>query len=441
MLADGSLRLVQQLRFVGRLLQDRDRKRSDTNSPGDTTMNSAFVGRQPIYTPDLQLAAYEVLFRDSDENACNVEDGDQATAELILNLFAEIGLEQIVGKFPAFINVTQNFIVDGHAYSLPKDRIVLEVLEDVRPTPEVIEALRRLSSEGYTIALDDFVYASELQPLVDVADIVKVELPAIAKDDLPRHVKLLRRNNLKLLAEKVETYDEFEHCKDLGFDYFQGYFFCKPKVIKGTRLPVNRIAALRLLTQLSQRQVRIDELADILSTEPSLCYKLLRFVNSASCALSRRVDSIQAAVALVGLRRLSSFARLALLTRVTDKKPPHLIITALTRARMCELLAKAARAPRPDRFFIAGLFSVLDALLDKPMPEALLTLPLEQEIHDALLGQDGPMAEIVQCVLSYDQAAFESVHLESVDSHTIRNSYLDAVVWAAESSSAAAQLS
>ncbi len=403
-------------------------------------MINVFIGRQPIYAPDLKLAAYEVLFRDGPENAAMIKDGDQATAELILNLFSEIGFEQIVGQVPAFINVTRNFILDGHAEALPKDLVVLEVLEDVRPEPELIAALRDLSSKGYTIALDDFVYAPELRPLVEIADIVKVELPAISADELPHHVDQLRRDNVKLLAEKVETYEEFERCKQLGFDYFQGYFFCKPKVIQGKRLPINRIAALRLLSQIRQSNAKIEDLAAVLSTEPSLCYKLLRFVNSASCALSHRIDSIQAAITLVGMNRLSSFARLALLARAAEEKPPHLIVTALTRARMCELLATKSNLRRPEIFFIAGLFSVLDAILDLPMPDALAALPLDAEIQSALLNQDGPLAEIVQCVVNYDQARFDHVQVKGLDSYAVRTAYLDALIWAAEASSAAARL-
>ena len=290
--------------------------------------DDGICGPPADYTPDLKVAAYEVLFRDSAENASNIADGDQATAELILNLFAEIGVQQIVGDVPAFINVTRNFILDGHVHALPKEQVVVEVLEDVRPEPQVLDALRNLSAEGYTIALDDFVYAPELQPLVEIADIIKVELPAIRAEDLPHHVQQLRNANVKLLAEKVETYQEFERCKQLGFDYFQGYFFCKPKVIQGTRVPVNRVAALQLLSRLRHSNVKMTDLAQILSKEPALCYKLLRFVNSAACALSRRIDSIKAAVTLVGLQRMHSFTRLALLARVAEEKPPHLVVTA-----------------------------------------------------------------------------------------------------------------
>ncbi len=395
-------------------------------------MSTAFIGRQPIYSEDLQIAAYEVLFRNSAENFASIKDGDQATAELIFNLLSEIGFEQIVGEHPAFINITRNFILDGHALALPKDRVVLEVLEDIKPEPDVIDALRSLSEQGYKIALDDFVYSPELQPLIELADIIKVELPAIPVEELAEHVSILREREVKLLAEKVETHEEFERCKELGFDYFQGYFFCKPKVIQGKRVPVNKVAALRLLTKLTDSNADVGELTSILSTEPSLCYKLLRFVNSASCSLTHHVDSIRTAITLVGLKRLNAFVRLAVLAETADDKAPYLITTALTRGRMCELLARSARRPRPEMYFVAGLFTVLDALLDQPMQDALSSLPLDVEIQKALLSNEGPMADIVQCSVSYDQADFDRVHLEDIDAPAIRMAYFEAVAWTAE---------
>ncbi|MFT5299783.1 MAG: EAL and modified HD-GYP domain-containing signal transduction protein [Mariniblastus sp.] len=397
-------------------------------------MSSAFVGRHPIYTSDYNVEAYEVLFRDGPANQASFIDGDQATAELIFTVFAEMGIDQIVDDRRAFINVTRQFIVDRHAFSLPKSRVVLEVLEDVTPDAEVIAALEELSEAGYKIALDDFVYSPELIPLVEIADIIKVELPAIRQEDLPAHVAKLRKYDVKLLAEKVETYEEFEFCKQLGFDYFQGYFFCKPKVIESKRISVNRIAAIQLMSLLQKPTASIDDLTRSLSSEPSLCYQLLQYVNSAACATSYRVDSVKSAIVMIGQDRFKSFVRLALLARITDDKPPFLIVTALVRARMCELIAVSERQPRPEMYFIAGLFSVLDALIDKSMDEALGCLALDQEIEQALLYRTGAIAAVLECVISYDQAQFEKVHLDGMCDADIRNAYFEAVAWAAEAS-------
>jgi EAL and modified HD-GYP domain-containing signal transduction protein len=202
----------------------------------------AYVSRQPIYRTQLDLFGYELLFRDGVRDRAVIVDGDRATAAVILNFF-ELGMERIVGKNRAFINLTRNFILDGHCASLPHDRVVLEVLEDVTADPEVVRALRDLSAQGYTIALDDFIYEDSLRPLVEVADIVKVDVLGVDRDALARQVSALSRFQVRLLAEKVETQEQFEICKDLGFEYFQGFFFCKPKLIHGKQVPTNRLAA------------------------------------------------------------------------------------------------------------------------------------------------------------------------------------------------------
>ena len=382
-----------------------------------------------------------MLFRNSQRNSAVFDDAEQATAQLILNLFIEIGLERVVGELPAFINMTESFILGDHAKSLPAERVVLEILEDVRPVPEIVTAIGELKDLGYRIALDDFIYTPELQPLIELADIIKFEFPATAREDLSQHVKLLRRDGVKLLAEKIETYEDFAICKDLGFDMFQGYFFCKPNVIEGKRISVSRVSALRVLSELHDPDVKIKKLTNILRTEPSLCYKLLRFVNSAALTLTHRINTIEAAVTMMGLKRLHSLASLELLAKVAQDKPPHLIVTALTRGRMCEQLAKSARRQSPGSYFVAGLFTVLDAILDKPMSEALADLPLDSEIKDVLLTGEGPMADILHCVINYDQAQFEGVELRGIDSATIRDAYLDALTWAAEVSLTAAKIS
>ncbi len=374
-------------------------------------MSCTFVGCQPIYKSDLDVAAYEILYRSGDDNQALFDDGDRATAELILNTFTDIGLDQVVGNRPAFINVTRNFILDRHAFSLPKERVVLEVLEDVEPEPEILDALRALSEAGYTIALDDFVYSPHLQPLIAVADIIKVELPAVSNVDLPKHVDLLRQGKAQLLAEKIETHEEFERCRELGFDLYQGYFLSKPRVVSGKRIPVNRIAALQLVHQLCDPTTRTSDLVKTVGSDPSLCYKLLKYVNSASSGLTRHIDSIAAAVTLIGFRRLRSFTSLALLATASDNKPVQLIVTALTRARMCEQIAIERRSERPDMFFITGLFSLLDALLDQPMHEALQAVPLADSISTAILTNEGPLADVLSCVLSYERGEWDSVDL------------------------------
>lgn len=403
-------------------------------------MSCTFVGCQPIFKSDLDVAAFEILYRSGDDSQAFFDDGDRATAELILNTFTDIGLDQVVGDRPAFINVTRNFIIERHAYSLPRDRVVLEVLEDVQPEPEIIDSLRSLSEAGYTIALDDFVYSPHLQPLIDLADIIKVELPAIDQSDLAAHVDALRRSEAQLLAEKIETHEEFERCRELGFDLYQGYFLSKPSVISGKRIRVNRIAAMQLVQQLYDPKTSTGDLVKTVASDPNLCYKLLKYVNSASSGLTRHIDSVSAAVTLIGFRRLRAFISLALLATASEEKPVQLIVTALTRARMCEQIAIEQQSDRPDIFFITGLFSLLDALLDQPMEDALQAVPLADSISTAILADEGPMAQVLSCVLSYERGDWDAVELPGVSSDIIRSAYAEAMTWASRSVATLSQM-
>jgi EAL and modified HD-GYP domain-containing signal transduction protein len=395
-------------------------------------MAEALVGRQPIYSSQLEVLAYELLFRNDEVNRALITDGDRATAKVILNTFMEIGLDQIVGDRKAFINFTRGFIVGNHCLSLPKERVVLEVLEDVKPDEEVIAALNTLAENGYTIALDDFTYSKELEPFVRLANIIKIDLMASDRSVLKEHVRELRRFDVKLLAEKVETHEDFEYCKELGFDYYQGYFFCKPNTVVGQHSAVNRVATLRLLAKLQESNVQFDELERIISQDPTLSYKLLRYVNSAVYSLARKLESINEATVFVGMQRIRTWSSILMLASMEDK-PRELIVTALVRARMSELLASALGHERPERLFTVGLFSVLDAMFDRPMEEILKSIPLAEEIAHALLTQEGPVGDILRWVLAYEAGNWDQLDC-TLDARTLRNAYLDSVGWTEKTS-------
>lgn len=405
-------------------------------SPVSHSRSVAFVGRQPIFHANLEIHAYEILFRNSPENRARIDDPDEATAQMIVNTFTELGIANVVGDHAAFINITRNFLIKEFAYALPRDRVVLEILEDIQPEPDVIEAIQKLSAAGYTIALDDFVYSPHLQPLIDLADVIKVELPAISREDLPEHVAILRKSGAKLLAEKIETHEEFEYCRNLGFDYFQGYFLSKPRVISGKRIPEDQISLLQLMSLLNSAAPDTQQIVRMISGSPSLCYKLLRFVNTASSGLNKQIDSIPSAVTLIGLRRLQRFTSLTLLGATTGSKPLAVAVTALTRARMCELLGGMCGHERTDMHFMTGLFSLLDVLFDQPMDKALESVPLAPEIVQAIQSGEGPLADVLECVKSYEHGDWDRVKLEQIKPTAIRSAYMEAVTWAAESISA-----
>ncbi|WP_149494815.1 EAL and HDOD domain-containing protein [Roseiconus lacunae] len=394
-------------------------------------MDKAFVGRQPIFTPAQEVYGYELLFRSSETSAADFRDGDHATATVLMSAFTDIGLQTLVNDKRAFINTTRNLLVDGTLSCLPQDRMVLEVLEDVDPEPEILHALRELRETGYTIALDDFVYRPELEPLVELADLIKIEFPAIANEDLAEHVSRLREHGVKtILAEKVETQEDFELCRDIGCDLFQGYFFSKPQVISRGKMQSNVAAVIRLVSELQDPNITPTDVEAIIQMDANLSYRLLRFVNSAAAGTTRKIGSLRQATALMGIHRLRSLASMLILTGLDEKKPKELINLAMTRAKTCELLANSSDSAHPERFYTVGLFSVLDAMLDQPMEDVLESLPLETEINDALLDQSGPMGEILRSVLNYETGTASQ---STIGFTTVADAYQQSLQWLSES--------
>jgi EAL and modified HD-GYP domain-containing signal transduction protein len=396
-------------------------------------MPDVFVGRQPIYDRQRDVYAYELLFRSGESNHARVTDGDQATSQVILNTFMELGLETIVGSKLAFINLTRGFILQDYSPVFPAGRVVLEVLENIPVDAELIEAVSRLSSQGYLIALDDFIYHERLQPLVEVADIIKVDVLALDAAALREHAATLQQYKVKLLAEKVETQDHFKHCRDLGFDYFQGYFLCEPEVIRGQRVPGSLLVTLQLLAKLQEPDTTFGELEQVISRDVSLSYKLLRVVNSVFYALPQKIDSLRQALLRLGTRYITTWVSLILLSGF-DEKPHELMVTAMVRAKMCELLAQAVGRSSTEMFFTVGLFSALDALMDSPMEEVLKSVPFSDEITAALLSHAGMLGEALRCVLAYERGDWDAVHCFGLDSTTITEAYLQAITWTTKTS-------
>lgn len=395
-------------------------------------MHNVFIGRQPIYDNKLDVFAYELLFRSGEVNNANFTDGDHATTEVILNTFTEIGLDKIVGKHLAFINLTRSFILGEYPLPDIKDRIVLEFMEDIEVDAEIITALHNLANQGYTIALDDFIYHEDLQPLVDIAKIIKIDLLALERETLVSHVKIFRNNDTKLLAEKVETQEDFEFCKSLGFDYFQGYFFSRPNIIKGQRSPASRVATMRLLAKLNEPSTDIHTLEEIIAQDMALSIRLLRYINSAHFALNVKVDSVKHAITMLGLNAVRTLATLLAFSRIHDK-PYQLMITSLLRAKMCELVAEKIQANNKESYFTVGLFSVIDAIMDRPMKEIMEELPLSDLIKMALLSHTGEIGHTLKCVIAYDLGEWDAIHYSmGIAPEILFQSYLDAITWAGE---------
>jgi c-di-GMP phosphodiesterase len=401
-----------------------------TSSVSQNLDQSVLVGRQPIFDRQRGLFGYELLYRDGQLNSAQVIDGDEATARVMVNTFLELGIDHIAEGTQAFINLTGNFFLSQHYEVLPTKNVVLEVLESIEPTPSVLQALLKARQQGYQIALDDFVVRDSHRGLLEVADFVKVDILALTRQQLLEQAHILRQFPVRLLAEKVEDEDVFKLCHELGFHYYQGYFFCKPQIMEGVKLSGNRMATVLLLAKLQDPDINIKALVELVENDLSLSLKLLRFVNSASVGLPRAVDSIAQAVGLVGTERMRQWASLLVLAN-TGGKPGELMRIALIRGRMCQELSQL-QGDSPSQGFTVGLFSVLDAYFDCEMTQLLADLPLSSEIRLALIERKGLLGDILSSVLFYERGEWNKIESSPFEPQVIRNEYFRSAEWANE---------
>jgi len=396
-------------------------------------MDHLFIARQPIYDTKKGVMAYELLYRNNSLNEAHFSDADQASCETILNSFMHIGIDNIVGSALAFINLPREFIVNDSLTPMFKEQAVLEILEDVVPEADVINGLKRLKKLGYKIALDDFIYRSELIPFIELADFIKIDVNVLTHNQIQEQFDYVKNYPVKVIAEKVETHKMYDFCHDLGFDYFQGYFFCHPEMFRQKSLPSNELVILNIIKKLQQPNISSDELETILVQDISLSYKLLRYINSAAFSLRREVDSIKDAIILLGLDNLKNWVSLIMMSKVLGSKPAELMIIGMIRGKMCELLAEKHNPEIKHQMFIIGLFSVLDAIMDKPLIDLLDNVILSTEIKLALLDKVGVHGEIYNQVLQYEKCNWDELNEADINAEEYIQSYLMAVDWADKS--------
>ena len=388
-----------------------------------------FVGRQPIFDRNIDVVAYELLFRgNTQENHAMILGGDTASAQVMVNVFGDMGLSEVLGEHKGYINFTEGLLLRDYQPFFPRKRVVIEVLEDVQVTPKLTAALRKLKDAGYTIALDDYIFNPELESLEEFADIIKVDIMEVGPKKLIAHSQRLKDKGIKLLAEKVETRNQFEYCLKLGFDFFQGYFFAKPKIIEGKRLPQNKLTILELLANVYDPDVDMHKLSDIIGKDVALSQKLLKFVAETS-GPNIKISSIHDAVLRFGLNRLKSWASMLVLSGVDDK-PLELFITALTRAKFCELVAMQLRKPGVESYFTVGLFSCLDAVMDTQLEILLEKLGLETNIEDALLKLKGEAGIVLGLVKGLEQGRTDMPLPEGMQAAEASKLYLQAMSFA-----------
>ncbi|WP_040727484.1 EAL and HDOD domain-containing protein [Thiomicrorhabdus sp. Kp2] len=388
-----------------------------------------YVGRQPIFNRNLEVIAYELLFRSgSQNNHAMILGGDTASAQVMMNVFGEMGLEEVLGQHKGFINFTEGLLLREYQPFFPKKKVVIEVLEDISVSPQLISSLTKLKELGFKIALDDYIFNPELQPLERFADIIKVEITQVGPKKLAEHTARLKAQGILLLAEKVETREQYEFCVKLGFDYFQGYFFAKPKIIQGKRLPNNKLTILELLSKVYDPDVDMHCLSDIISKDVSLSQKLLKFVAETNHT-GIQIASIHDAVLRFGLNRLKSWASMLVLSGVDDK-PVELFTTALTRAKFCELVGGKIGKASIDSYFTVGLFSCLDAVMDAELSSLIKKLGLEPMVEAALLEEQGDLGHVLTMVKGLEQGKTDFIVPDSITATEASNLYLKAMQFA-----------
>jgi EAL and modified HD-GYP domain-containing signal transduction protein len=369
-------------------------------------VSDVYVARQPIFDGQLGLWGYELLFRRANESVAVVDDQDAATSTVVINAFTEIGLERLVGDHAAWLNVSRDFIVRKLPLTLPPKRIVLELLEEQPVDDELLAALTQLRSLGYTIALDDFTWDEEHARLLDHVGIVKIDVLARDDEAVAADVERLRSHGVTLLAEKVETRDQYRRALALGFDLAQGYFFCQPETVSARGVAPNRLSVLQLVAALQDPTISLDTVETMIARDVALSYRLLRYINSAFFGLRREVASVGHAVGLLGLENIRRWSTLTAFASI-DEKPRELIATALVRARFCELAGPHFGQPNGDQLFTLGLFSVVDALMDAPMPELLRSIPFPEDMTHALVAGHGPKGQLLESAIACERGRLD----------------------------------
>jgi EAL and modified HD-GYP domain-containing signal transduction protein len=388
--------------------------------------HNIFITRQPIYDADMHAAAYELLFQNLANDDSRI-DYDDATTEVLINSLVEVGLPNLTESKLAFISISPKYIRGELPVALEETNVVLQIAAQFAAIEQLPDQLRNLKADGFPIALKGFLFDAENISVAELADYVKVDISRLSQDELKQQLDLLKSVNVTVIAEKVATQNDFARCKELGFDQFQGYFFCEPNTIKGHRTPTSRLAVLHLLSEIQNPDITFSDLEKLIAKDVTLSYRILRYINSAMYNLPHKIESIRHALTMLGLRAVRNWVTVLAQSKFDDK-PYELMITSLLRARMCETLAESLTI-KHDATFVVGLFSTLDALLDRPMEEVLHDLPLTEEVNDAILHKQGTLGQILQCAIAYEQGDWEQLPDLGLDNAAIKNAYLEAIQW------------
>lgn len=394
------------------------------------TAKNALVARQPIFDRNVNVRAYEILFRSSGQDEAQFSSADCATAEVGVNAVLDIGLDRLVGNHVAWINIPRNVLVNGLYEFFPPERVVLELLETIEADSEVLAAIERAKSLGFQIALDDFVLNGRTRALVPLADFVKLDVLASSDESIQGAMRELRAPGLRLLAEKVESHAAFQRMNSLGCELFQGYFFAQPQLLEGRKVPNNRMSLLRVVASLQDADASLEAIEDLIRGDVGLSYRLMRYVNSVGVGMLAPIHSLRHAIMTLGFERVRACVMVLMLS-ACDDKPDELVTTSLVRARYCQLLCGFTGLD-PQRGFLVGLMSAIDAFLDRELEGIVLEMGFSEDIVSALVAHEGQLGLVLESAIACESAEQSRLGTMQMQSAALRESYLDALSWSAQ---------
>ena len=393
-----------------------------------------YVARQPIFNSNSKSIAYELLFRNNLENKYNGQDGDKATLEVINNTFFTIGLNNVIAGKKAFINLNEKLLKADFITALPPQYVVIEILETVQPTTEIIKRCKELKSNGYILALDDFIFYPKFKDLLDIVDIIKVDFTKTIGEDRKNIFKLIKNRNIKFLAEKIETKQEYLEAIEYGYTYFQGYFFCKPEILTHKDIPPNKMIYLRLIQELNNKEFHVDKLEQLILKDASITYKLLKMINSSAFSIKNQVTSMRLALTMLGERKIMKWLYILVLRGIGVDHDIELITLSLERAKFCEKIAVISNNKHlAFDAFITGILSTMDTILSLPLEEILDELLIDENIKIALTKESNTLGIIYMLVKNYEKENWNMVSILSRELHInegdIGDAYFNVLSW------------
>jgi len=395
-----------------------------------------FLARQPIFDRSNKVIAYELLFRNGYENFCSNADGDEATLNVIVNSFYIFGIKNITNDKKVFINFTEELIKKEIATLLSSEQVVVEILENIEPTEEIVVACKKLKQKGYTLALDDFVFDEKYMNLIKLIDIIKVDFKITKGYERKKLFELLKINNkIKFLAEKVENKEEYNEAVKMGYTYFQGYYFSKPVVLSRKSICANKNIALKILKLLNKEEFSFCDLEVLIMKDLGLSYKLMKLINSSVYYLRNKVGSIRQAITFLGEIELTKWLYVVLLNDLNGNNTNELIRVSLQRAKLCEsICGMSIYKEKKFSAYMTGLFSVIDAILNCPIKVIINDLCIVDEVRDGLLEEMNHLNTILKLVINYEKGQWENVGIYAdiigIDASKISRAYIESLKWA-----------